>query len=245
MDADDGEIQSVWTRPQRRKRDQPALTRAQIVAAAIELLASEGTEALSMRKLGAKLNAGATSLYTHVANKDEIIELAADQVIGELTVPDPAHPGGWRAAMREYATELRGLILRNPWLAAVFGEIGTLYLGPNMMRSCEGVLAVLESAGFDEERADNAMNVLFGYVVGITSAEAASLAVIRRSGLDAADWLDKMLAAGEAASRNYPRLHKRYTSKADSADVRMPADTFAQQVEIILDGLDPALRGYG
>ncbi|MEV6388048.1 TetR/AcrR family transcriptional regulator C-terminal domain-containing protein [Nocardia xishanensis] len=111
-----------------------------------------------------------------------------------------------------------------------------------MMRSCEGVLSVLESAGFDEKRADNAMNVLFGYVVGITAAEAASIAVIRRSGLDAADWLGKMLTAGEAASRNYPRLHKRYTSRADTADVQMPADTFAQQVEIILDGLDPASR---
>ncbi|MEV0342882.1 TetR/AcrR family transcriptional regulator [Nocardia sp. NPDC050713] len=242
MEADDGDIQSVWTRPQRRKREQPALTRAQIVDAAIELLASEGTEALSMRKLGAKLNAGATSLYTHVANKDEIVELAADKVIGELTVPDPAHPGGWRAAMREFATELRGLILRQPWLATVFGEIGTLYLGPNMMRSNEGMLTVLESAGFDEEQADDAMNVLFGYVIGVTAAEAASLAVIRRSGLDTADWLEKMLAAGEAASRPYPRMHKRYASRLDAAEVRMPADTFVKQIEMILDGLDPALR---
>ena len=55
-------IQSVWTRP-RTGREQPALSREQIVAEALRLLDEEGIDALSMRKLGARLGAGATSLY--------------------------------------------------------------------------------------------------------------------------------------------------------------------------------------
>lgn len=54
-------IQSVWTRP-RGKREQPALSRDQIVAQAVQLLDAEGIDALSMRKLGTRLGAGATSL---------------------------------------------------------------------------------------------------------------------------------------------------------------------------------------
>jgi AcrR family transcriptional regulator len=61
MSAEKKPIASVWTRPQPLQREQ--LTRDQIVAAAIELLDAEGIEALSMRKLGTRLKAAATSLY--------------------------------------------------------------------------------------------------------------------------------------------------------------------------------------
>ena len=71
-------IASPWNRPQKR-RTQPALSREQIVAEAFALLDAEGIDALSMRKLGARLNAGATSLYTHVANKEELLALVVDR----------------------------------------------------------------------------------------------------------------------------------------------------------------------
>jgi AcrR family transcriptional regulator len=48
------------------------VTSKQIVTATIELLDVEGVEALSMRKLGTRLKAGATSLYRHVAHRDEL-----------------------------------------------------------------------------------------------------------------------------------------------------------------------------
>src|SRR3954449_2777040 len=88
---------SVWTRPQRRQKEQ--LTRERIVAEAIRLLDDEGLEALSMRTLGQRLGAGATSLYRHVASKDELIELVADEVYGEIEVPEPSDPSSWRLAL--------------------------------------------------------------------------------------------------------------------------------------------------
>jgi AcrR family transcriptional regulator len=51
------------------------------------MLDEAGIEELSMRKLGARLNAGATSLYRHVATKDELMELAVDEVFREIAVP--------------------------------------------------------------------------------------------------------------------------------------------------------------
>src|ERR1700751_10318 len=92
------QIPSVWTR--QREPEQPALSRAAIVREAIAMLDAEGTEALSMRKLGARLNAGAPSLYRHVASKDELMELALDEVAAEIAVP-AIEGQGWRAAARE------------------------------------------------------------------------------------------------------------------------------------------------
>lgn len=86
-------IPSVWAR-RTREADQPALSRAAIVREAVVMLDADGVEALSMRKLGARLNAGATSLYRHVATKDELMELAVDEVFGEIAVPPPTAPTG-------------------------------------------------------------------------------------------------------------------------------------------------------
>ena len=61
------------------------------------MLDADGTEALTMRGLGARLNAGATSAYRHVANKDELMELAVDEVLGEVFVPEGGG-AAWRAA---------------------------------------------------------------------------------------------------------------------------------------------------
>ena len=82
------QFSSVWTRPPRPAKTS-GLGRDQIVAAVVELLDAEGLDALSMRKLGAKLNAGATSLYWYVANKDELLELALDEVWGLVDTPEP------------------------------------------------------------------------------------------------------------------------------------------------------------
>lgn len=70
------EIPSVWT----RQRPRAGLSQDRIVAAAVELLDAEGLEALSMRTLAARMDTRATSLYRHVANKDELIELVVDEV---------------------------------------------------------------------------------------------------------------------------------------------------------------------
>ena len=48
--------------------DRPPLTRERIVVTAIELVDDEGIEALSMRKLGARLGVEAMSLYNPVDN---------------------------------------------------------------------------------------------------------------------------------------------------------------------------------
>src|SRR5256886_17237127 len=121
---------SVWTRP--REREQPALSRAAIVREAITMLDADGVEALSMRKLGTALNAGATSLYRHVATKDELMELAVDEVVAEIIVP-PADSPDWRAAAPETARSFRATALRHPWGASVLGQAGLAHLGPTPM----------------------------------------------------------------------------------------------------------------
>jgi AcrR family transcriptional regulator len=59
-----------------------ALSQEIVTGAAITLLDEHGERGLTFRLLAERLNTGTGALYWHVANKDELVALAADQVLG-------------------------------------------------------------------------------------------------------------------------------------------------------------------
>src|SRR5215212_8753897 len=97
------EFTSIWLQPERTPRgSQASLSRGQIVRAAIAIADAEGFEAVTMRRLAAELGVGTMSLYWHVPNKDNLLELMRDELIGEVEMPDPPS-GDWRADLRTNA----------------------------------------------------------------------------------------------------------------------------------------------
>ncbi|KNB52447.1 TetR/AcrR family transcriptional regulator [Streptomyces caatingaensis] len=250
MPADDSEqpkqpIASVWTRPRRGRREQPALSREQIVSAALELLDAEGADALSMRKLGTRLNAGATSMYTHVANKDELIELVVDAVYGEVDIPAAGGPDDWRDATTRCAHSLRATLLRHPWMASVAGELGVTQLGPNVMRLSEGLLALFEAAGLPAREADLAVSTLTSYVMGITTTEAAWLTTLARHGRSESELVESLWPAAEEAAREHPQLLEHYVSLRGKDPRETREEKFDYGLRMVLDGLEARLADSG
>lgn len=225
-------IPSVWARRE-SEPDQPVLSRASIVREAIAMLDAEGIEALSMRKLGARLNAGATSLYRHVATKEELVELAVDEVFGEITMPDAAALG-WRAAAAEAAWSFRATALRHPWLPPMLSQAGLAYLGPNLMSFAEWLAALFTEAGFPEP--SGAIDALLSYVIGISTTEAAWLTTIARSRETEAGFLARLMPAAQEAVADYPHMATgQPDTTLDPAEIR--ENKFAYALEIVLDGL--------
>lgn len=232
MAAKTNPIPSVWAR-QQRETDQPALSRAAIVREAIVMLDAEGIEALSMRKLGARLNAGATSLYRHVATKDELMELAVDEVFAEIAVP-PADNPDWRAAATEAARSFRATALRHPWLASVLGQAGLAYLGPNLMSFTERLAALFTAAGFPEPT--RAIDTVLSYVIGMSTTEAAWLTTVARSGETEAAFIARLIPAAQRAAAGYDHLADAQLA-ADLDPVHVRDTKFAYGLEVVLDGL--------
>ncbi|MFS8101145.1 TetR/AcrR family transcriptional regulator [Lentzea alba] len=168
-------VSSVWT----RQRPRAGLSQDRIVTAAVALLDADGLEALSMRTLAARMDTKATSLYRHVANKDELIELVVDEVYGEMEVPQQ---GPWRSSVADAARSLRAMVLRHPWVASVLGQVGLAELGPNLSDRSARLLTLFTDGGFPGEEADLAMKTVLGYVVGMTVSEAAYVQMLARSG---------------------------------------------------------------
>jgi AcrR family transcriptional regulator len=87
---------------------QPALSRARVVAAALDLVQEEGVDGLSMRALADRLAVKAASLYWHVRDRGELLELLADAIL--TRVPPTGADRGWRAAALQLGGEVEKVV---------------------------------------------------------------------------------------------------------------------------------------
>jgi AcrR family transcriptional regulator len=217
------------------------LTREKIVAAAIDLLDSDGLEGFNIRALGARLGSAATAIYWHVGSKDNLIALAADQAWNEITLPDLASTG-WREAATAMATGLHAMLTRHAWLMQAFGSF--LVFGPGKARHDDHTLAIYEAAGFSGAQADQAAAAVFTYVLGNalgTAADASLTRRLARGGGDAQKILREHLAGATAIAAQFPRLRARL-GEASAADyAAAPEGSFAFGLRAILDGLEAQL----
>ncbi|MFJ4684785.1 TetR/AcrR family transcriptional regulator [Streptomyces sp. NPDC088789] len=162
---------AVWFRTPQRRRRTPALSRDRIVAAAVERLDREGVDGLSLRKIAADLDAHATSLYWHVPTKGDVLDLAVDEVFGEIALPD-GHPAmDWKEVVLAYMHQLRAMLLRHPWAASLAGT--RPLAGPHALERSEAVYAALARAGFSGATLAAAAAGVSNLVIATAATQAA------------------------------------------------------------------------
>lgn len=225
------QFSSVWAREERAPKA-PGLSRDQIVRAALELLDAEGIEGLSMRKLGARLNAGATSIYWHVANKDELLELCYDRVWVDVVVLDPetAH---WRPALSTFAHSLRSTILRHPWLARVLGRVPGL--GPNLLSVSDRIMRLLQRAGFEGLEISFATGTMMAYVMGQTIPEVTWRETMGKQNIQPGDLMEIL---EKTTADDFPELFAAFRDTRDLDPLETQRMSFSYGLECVLDGLE-------
>jgi AcrR family transcriptional regulator len=137
------------------------------VSAAIRIIDAEGADALSMRRLGVELGSGATSVYRHVRDKEELISLAFDAITGEIALPDAGTP--WEEALVASAQGLRELFQRHQGFVLVIGRRAAI--GPRTLELIERLLGILRAAEFADQDAYHAISAIANYATGFTVLE--------------------------------------------------------------------------
>lgn len=151
-----------WRRPPKRAVNRRApLTRQVIVDAALRLLDREGLDAVSMRRVAADLGTGAASLYWHVSDKEELLDLVFDRAIGEIEIPTP-HSDRWQGQVKDVLRDERRMLARHRDLARV--ALGRWPLGPNALLFSEGLLAILHAGALPARVCAYAGQLLPSYV---------------------------------------------------------------------------------
>jgi TetR/AcrR family transcriptional regulator, tetracycline repressor protein len=83
------------------------LSRSRLVSEALRLVQEEGLDALSMRGLADRLHVKAASLYWHVRDRRELLELLAESILGRVAAP---RAGAWRPAVLSAAAAFHGVV---------------------------------------------------------------------------------------------------------------------------------------
>jgi AcrR family transcriptional regulator len=226
---------SVWTRPPRKER--PTLKRKQIVTKALEILDTEGFEALSMRKLAAELGSGTTSLYWHVANRDELMELIIDEVYGEIELPDPALERPWRTDVEDFARNVRETILRHSWSSTTIEHLATAHLGPNVVKLAETMLTIFVRAGWDLREGERALSTLSSYVTGTSITQAAWSNRLHAQGISEKDWAETEEAVLQNVDMEMPKIDELVASYRNTDFQKQMNIDFEFGLARVLDGL--------
>ena len=87
-----------------------ALNRGRLVATALDLAEAEGLVALTMRGLADRLGVKPASLYWHVRDREELIELLAEALLAEVRLP--RRSAGWRGEALAVCSGLERIVSR-------------------------------------------------------------------------------------------------------------------------------------
>jgi TetR/AcrR family tetracycline transcriptional repressor len=149
----------------RRSRGRPAMPPDRIVAAALELVDSQGADALSMRTLAQQLNSGTATLYRHFANRSALVAHVVDRVYGEVHL-DAAELAGqsWQRSCEVVVRTMYGALNRHPNVTPLLLE--QTPFGPNAMAIREICLSMLLDSGFAPDLAARIYATLSRYVLG-------------------------------------------------------------------------------
>jgi len=226
----------VWERPEPATRSAPVpLSRDQIVQAALGIADAEGLDGVSLRKVGAALNAGPMRLYGYMSTKEELLDLMADAVYGEMASTETL-PDNWRAATRALAHRVRQAVQKHPWFLDLLG--GRPHLGPKALAHLEASLASLRGMpGFDDASfVFQAFRTVNAYVIGTLQSEESEVLAERESGLSKKEWqnatgpyIKRMIGTGR-----FPAIAKVVLYASHPS----PAIVFDRGLDCVLDGIE-------
>jgi AcrR family transcriptional regulator len=144
-------------------RGRPArLSREALVDAAEAIVAREGIDSLTMRRLADELGSSPMALYRHVRDKDELLLLLLERRAAEL--PAPALPDDPRERLVTLFVLLYEGLSRSPWIVEVLAK-GDL-VAPSVLPVIDRILEAFVAAGLSPEQAGAAYHVAWRYTVG-------------------------------------------------------------------------------
>jgi len=227
-----------WRKPARTPRTparQP-LSQDAIVDAAIRVLDAEGLDAVSMRRVAEELKTGPASLYAHVENKEELLDLVRERVLAEVRLPTP-DPARWQEQIKELAYEIQRAHAGHRDIARL--SLGSIPTGYYQLRIGEALMAIMVAGGVPPSVAALATDRLSLY---ITADAYEGALVVANYGLgtpDAAERFRERLAQIHAYYKALPPdafpMLSRYVDELIEAD----SDTrFEFGLDMLIRSLD-------
>lgn len=138
------------------------LSREAIVAAAGTIVAHDGVEGLTMRRVADELGSSPMAIYRHVRGKDELLVLLLDELAGALTRPRlPREP---HARLLAACRAMRDGLAEHPWVVDVLAD-GDL-IAPSILWLVEEIVAGFIACGLTHAAAADGYRAVWQFTVG-------------------------------------------------------------------------------
>ncbi|MBP0456963.1 TetR/AcrR family transcriptional regulator [Streptomyces montanisoli] len=211
--------------PARGRRAQP-ITVAAIIDAALGIVARDGYEALTMRRVAAALETGPASLYAHVVNKDDLGELLIGRLCTEIDLPEP-EPAAWREQITGVCTRMRDQYLRYPGISRA--ALAAAPTNEDTLRIGEGMLAILLAGGIAPQAAAWGIDSLMLYV----SAYTLEVSLLTDPGNEWVVSRDELLSRLSGLPDTFPQTKRHAAELTAGTD----HERFDFTLDLVLDGL--------
>jgi TetR/AcrR family tetracycline transcriptional repressor len=145
-----------------------ALSDRAVVAAARRIVAEEGVDGLTMRRLSNELGVTLGATYRHVPSKRDVLLLLARDLYGEARMPAV---GTWDERIKRLMVDVARIMSAHPGMATFISANAAETLPAELHNT---VVDVLRGAGFTKQGIDTVVAALFFYVHGIVASGVIS-----------------------------------------------------------------------
>ncbi|WP_329172238.1 TetR/AcrR family transcriptional regulator [Streptomyces sp. NBC_01477] len=203
-------------------------SRTQILTGARRLIDRDGWEKLTIRGLAGEIGIGATTLYHHVRDKEDLLFLLIHEYAEQIPHPDlPSEP---RERIIAAATAIHDALAAWPWAAEVLTTDGFIArLGDSALWLVETIVAGAIDHGCTPEQAVHVFRSLWYYMVGEILVRAHSART--RANNERPDYIDDFISSLD--SSQLPRL----AALGDQWASMAWRDTYPQALRAFVDGL--------
>jgi AcrR family transcriptional regulator len=153
----------------RQETEGSRLNRETVIQGALAMLDAVGVEGLSMRALADRLGVKAASLYWHLRDKDQLLELVAESVLDRVAVPAPG--SAWRPQVVAVCAELSRYLKQHRGAATVVLGSPAVVQRSRLTRD---LARLLSAAGLADAEGAAATLVIESAVSAFTEQPAAS-----------------------------------------------------------------------
>ncbi|MGY0497233.1 GNAT family N-acetyltransferase [Nocardia sp. FBN12] len=154
------------------RRARPAkvpLSRDLVIETGLRILDTDGSGALTMRRVAKELDTGAASLYVYVAHRDDLLTGMLDHVLSQVTVPAE---GDWRARVTRLVESAIEALGRHDGLALV--AFGRFPITEHAVGLREQLLGLLREGGADAVTAGWAGDLIYRHIAAEAVERAES-----------------------------------------------------------------------
>lgn len=212
---------------QRSTRDRPAkapLSVDAVVDAALEILQSEGLEAVSMRRVATALDTGPASLYVYVAGREGLLRALEDRITATIAL-EPPDPARWREQLHGLLARMHQTLVAHPGIASL--TMADPFPTAAALQLLENLLGLLLAGGLDPQDAAWAADVFAAQVT-----YAAIEDNVRR--IDTHELAREISARFAALPRERFPLITAHTAELVAGDSQQ---RFRFAVDVVIDGL--------